>query len=122
MIYRVEVSRDETVAAGGVKVEIIAYIDRVPDTAAIDVGRLARAPRGAWTSRLFSGGDFEELADAVAAIGAAYPEIGEIGCYEWTVDYEYPFDMPPLRKSAAGWAPGERRAPGPPPLLDWRIG
>ena len=123
MTFRVEVTRDETVASGGVRVEITAYIDRVPDTPEVGHETLLRAPKGVWNSRLLFSGDFAELGGALAAVEARYPEIGEIACNEYSIDSEYAVDMPPLRKSDAGqWRPGKRRWPGPPPLLDWRIG
>ena len=108
MTYRVEVTRDETVATGGVTIEIAAYIDRVPETPPVDVGRLSRAPKGVWNSRLLFSGDFDSLAAALAAIEAVYPDVTQIGCYEWSVDYEYPFDMAPLHRSEGKWRPGER--------------
>jgi hypothetical protein len=122
MTYRVEIIRDETVAAGGVGVEIAAYIDRVPETPPVDVGRLSRAPKGVWNSRLLFSGDFEELAPALAAIEAAYPDLAEIRCSEFSIDYEFPNEMAPLRKSDGKWRPGARPSLGPPPQLDWRVG
>ena len=122
MTYRVEVIRDETVATGGVSIEIAAYIDRVPETPPVDVGRLSRAPKGVWNSRLLFSGDFESLAEALAAIEAVYPEIAEIRCSEFSIDYEFPNEMAPLRKSGGEWLPGKPPAYGPPPLLDWRVG
>jgi hypothetical protein len=121
MTYRVEIIRDETVAAGGVGVEIAAYIDRVPETPPVDVGRLSRAPKGVWNSRLLFSGDFEELAPALAAIEAAYPDLAEIRCSEFSIDYEFPNEMAPLRKSDGKWRPGARPSLGPPPQLDWRV-
>jgi hypothetical protein len=80
---------------------------------------LTRAPRGVWNSRLLFSGDFE----ALAAIEAAYPDIADIACNEWSVDSETPLEMPPLHRSAAGkWLPGTRPSRGPPPQLDWRVG
>ena len=123
MTYRVEITRDETRASGGVSIEITAYIDRVPETPPVDVGRLSRAPKGVWNSRLLFSGDFEELAEALAAVEAAYPDIAEIACNEWSVDSETPLEMPPLHRSAEGkWLPGKRPSRGPPPQLDWRVG
>ena len=122
MTYRVEITRDETVATGGVSIEIAAYIDRVPETPPVDVGRLSRAPKGVWNSRLLFSGDFDSLAGALAAIEAAYPEIAEIRCSEFSIDYEFPNEMAPLHKSGGEWLPGKPPAYGPPPLLDWRVG
>jgi hypothetical protein len=122
MTYRVEITRDETRASGGVRIEITAYIGRVPETNEAGVGRLTRAPRGVWNSRLLFSGDFEELGEALAAIEAAYPDIADISCNEWPVDYEYPLEMPPLHRSAGKWLPGKHPSRGPPPQLDWRVG
>ncbi len=122
MTYRVEVTRDETRASGGVSIEITAYIDRVPETPPVDVGRLTRAPKGVWNSRLLFSGDFDSLRSALAAIGAAFPDIEEIRCNEWSVDHEYPLAMPPLHRSGGGWVPGKHPSRGPPPQLDWRAG
>jgi hypothetical protein len=122
MTYRVEIIRDETVAAGGVGVEITAYIDRVPETPPVDVGRLSRAPKGVWNSRLLFSGDFEALAPGLAAIEAAYPEIAEIRCNEFSIDYEFPNEIAPLQKSDGKWLPGKAPQYGPPPQLDWRVG
>jgi hypothetical protein len=123
MTYRVEITRDETRASGGVGVEITAYIDRVPETNEAGVGRLTRAPKGVWNSRLLFSGDFDSLAEALAAVEAAYPDIADIACNEWSVDSETPLEMPPLHRSAEGkWLPGKRPSRGPPPHLDWRIG
>jgi len=122
MTYRVEIIRDETVASGGVAIEITAYIDRVPETPPIDVERLSRAPKGVWNSRLLFSGDFDQLAAALSAIEAAYPELTEIRCSEFSIDHEFPNEMAPLRKSDGKWRPGVRRSPGPPPQLDWQVG
>ena len=122
MTYRVEITRDETRPSGGVGIEITAFIDRVPETPPVDVGRLSRAPKGVWNSRLLFSGDFDSLPAALAAIEAVYPDVTEIGCYEWSIDYEYPFDMAPLHRSEGKWRPGDRSSPGSPPQLDWRVG
>ncbi len=122
MTYRVEVSRDETRASGGVAIQITAYIDRIPETDDAGFERLTRVPKGVWNSRLLFSGDFAALPAALAAIAAAFPEVREIGCYEWPLDYEYPLEMPPLHRSGDRWSPGEARSPGPPPQLDWRVG
>src|SRR5438045_5845368 len=84
MTYRVEVTRDETVATGGVAIEITAYIDRVPETPEIGHQTLLRAPKGVWNSRLLFGGDFDTLRAALAAIEAAYPDLAEIRCNEYS--------------------------------------
>jgi hypothetical protein len=122
MTYRVEITRDETRASGGVGIEITAYIDRVPETPPVDVGRLSRAPKGVWNSRLVFSGDFEDLSAALAAIEAAYPDLTEIRCSEFSIDSEFPNEMAPLHKSDGKWLPGRRASPGPPPQLDWRVG
>ena len=121
MTYRVEVTRDETVATGGVAIEITAYIDRVPETPEIGHQRLLRAPKGVWNSRLLFAGDFATLAAAARAIEAAYPDIAQIRCSEFSMDYEFPNEMAPLVKSAGGWRPGKPPVYGPPPQLDWRV-
>jgi hypothetical protein len=104
--YRVEITRDETQASGAVSIEITVYFDRVPETDAPTRGRLTRASRGVWDSRLQFTGDFTNLREALAAVDAAYPEIGEIRCYEYTVDDEYPREVAPLIKSGGRWRPG----------------
>ena len=103
--YRVEVTRDETLPEGGVGVEITAYFDRVPETGDYSREMLTRAPRGVWNSRLLFAGDFEELGDALTAIGAAFPEETRIRCYEYTVDNEFPVEVPPLIRSGDKWRP-----------------
>jgi len=103
--YRVEITRDETQADGAVGVEITAYLERVPETDAPTRGRLTRASRGVWNSRLHFTGDFDTLPAALAAIAAAYPEIGHISCYEYTVDDEYPREVAPLLRSGDKWRP-----------------
>jgi hypothetical protein len=105
--FRVEITRDETVASGGVSIEITAYLDRVPETHDYSVGMLTRVPKGVWNSRLQFAGDFENLSEALAAIAAAYPDIGRIRCYEYTVDDEYAREVAPLVKSGDNWRPGE---------------
>jgi hypothetical protein len=104
--YRVEITRDETQASGAVSIEITVYIDRVPETDVPTRGRLTRASRGVWNSRLQFTGDFETLRDALAAVDAAYPEIGQIRCYEYAVDDEYPREVASLLKSDGKWRPG----------------
>jgi hypothetical protein len=56
-------------------VEIIAYIDRVPETSEPEFGRLSTAFKGVWDSRLQYTGDFESLSEALAAIEVAYPAV-----------------------------------------------
>jgi hypothetical protein len=103
--YRVEVTRDETLPEGGVSIEITAYIDRMPETHDYTVGMLTRAPRGVWNSRLLFAGDFATLGEALDAIGAAFPETDRIGCYEYTVDNEFPVPVAPLVRSDGKWRP-----------------
>jgi hypothetical protein len=105
--FRVEITRDETVAAGGVSIEIVAYLDRVPETNDYSCGMLTRVPKGVWNSRLQFAGDFERLDDALAAIGAAYPDVDRVHCYEYTVDDEYARAVAPLVKSGDKWRPDE---------------
>jgi hypothetical protein len=50
--FRVEITRDETRGDGPVGIEITAYIDRMPETNEASRGRLSRAWRGVWNSRL----------------------------------------------------------------------
>ncbi len=103
--FRVEVTRDETEPSGGVGIEITVYLDRVPETDAPTRGRLTRASKGVWNSRLQFTGDFENLAEALAAIDAACPDAGHIRCYEYSVDDEYPREVAALLKSGGKWAP-----------------
>ena len=103
---RVEVMRDESRAAGPVNIEITAYIDRMPETDEATVGRLSRAWRGVWNSRMQYTGDFATLAEALAAITAAYPHAARIRCYEYTVDDEFAREVAPLVRSGASWLPG----------------
>jgi hypothetical protein len=104
--FRVEITRDETRDDGPVDIEITAYIDRMPETNEATVGRLSRAWRGVWNSRLQYTGDFDTLAEALAAIMAAYPEADRIRCYEYSVDDEYAREVAPLRRSGEKWVPG----------------
>jgi hypothetical protein len=108
--FRVEIIRDETVASGGVSIEITAYIDRVPETNDYSVGMLTRVPKGVWNSRLQFAGDFETLGGALAAIGTAYPDTDRIRCYEYTVDDEYAREVAPLLKSGDEWRPADGSA------------
>jgi hypothetical protein len=103
--YRVEVTRDEGKPSEPVTIEIIAYIDRVPETDMPTRGMLTRAAKGVWNSRLQMTGDFETLAEALTAIGAAYPGAERIRCYEYTVDDEFAREAALLVKSAGKWAP-----------------
>ena len=110
--FRVEITRDETVAAGGVSIEITAYLDRVPETHDYSRGMLTRVPKGVWNSRLQFAGDFEGLGEALAAIGERCPEVDRIRCYEYSVDDEYAVEVGPLLKSDDKWLPGEKPTPG----------
>jgi hypothetical protein len=103
--FRVEVTRDETRETGPVSIEITAYIDRVPETNEAPIGRLAWAWRGVWNTRQQYTGDFDTLAEALAAITAAYPEADRIRCYEYSVDNEFPVEVAPLVRSGEKWQP-----------------
>jgi hypothetical protein len=103
--FRVEVTRDETRDGGPVGIEIIAYIDRMPETNEPTIGRLSRARRGVWDSRLQYTGDFDTLSEALAAITAAYPGAERIRCYEYSVDNEFPVEVRPLLRSGQKWLP-----------------
>lgn len=103
--FRVEITRDETRAGGPVSVEITAYIDRMPETDEATRGRLSRAWRGVWNSRLQYTGDFATLAEALGAITAAYPEVDRVGCYEYSVDNEFAVEVAPLLRSGGQWLP-----------------
>jgi hypothetical protein len=105
LTFRVEITRDEVHAEAAPTIEITAYIDRVPETNAPEVGRLSRAYKGVWNSRLQYTGDFPSLGEALAAIDAAYPEAEHIRCYEYTVDDEFPVEKAILRRSGDEWAP-----------------
>jgi hypothetical protein len=104
--FRVEITRDETRDDSPVGIEITAYLDRVPETDAPTRGRLTRAARGVWNSRLQFTGDFETLREALAAIDAASPDARRIRCYESTVADEYPREVATLVKSGDKWLPG----------------
>jgi hypothetical protein len=104
--FRVEITRDETRDGGPVCIEITAYIDRMPETNEATTGRLSRAWRGVWNSRLQYTGDFDTLGEALAAIMAAYPEADRIRCYEYTVDDEFAREVAPLARSGKNWLPG----------------
>jgi len=103
--FRVEITRDETRDGEPVGIEITAYIDRMPETNEATIGRLSRARRGVWNSRLQYTGDFDTLAEALAAINAAYPEADHIRCYEYTVDDEFAREVAPLERSGEKWVP-----------------
>jgi hypothetical protein len=103
--YRVEITRDEWKPDEPVTIEIIAYIDRVPETDAPTRGMLTRAAKGVWNSRLQMTGDFQTLKEALAAIDAAYPGAEKIRCYEYTVDDEFPREAAILAKADSKWAP-----------------
>src|SRR5260370_7186223 len=66
--FRVEITRYETRDGAPVGIEITAYIDRMPETNEATVGRLSRAWRGGWESRLQFTRDFETLWGAQAAV------------------------------------------------------
>jgi len=80
-------------------------MDRMPETNEATIGRLSRARRGVWNSRLQYTGDFDTLAEALAAINAAYPEADHIRCYEYTVDDEFAREVAPLERSGEKWVP-----------------
>ncbi|HEX3535968.1 MAG TPA: hypothetical protein VHU15_04305 [Stellaceae bacterium] len=103
--FRVEITRDETAAAGGAGIEIIAYLDRMPETNDYSRGMLSRVPKWVWNSRLQFAGDFEDLGEALAAIGEKCPEIDCIRCYEYTVDDEYAREVAPLVRAGDKWQP-----------------
>jgi hypothetical protein len=103
--FRVEITRDETRDDRRVSIEITAYIDRMPETDEASIGRLSRASRGVWNTRLQYTGDFDTLAEALAAISAAYPETDRIRCYEYSVDDEFPVEVAPLLRSKERWLP-----------------
>jgi hypothetical protein len=104
--FRVEITRDETRDSEPANIEITAYIDRMPETNEATTGCLSRAWRGVWNSRLQYTGDFDTLAEALAAITAAYPEARRIRCYEYTVDDEFAREVAPLVRSGENWLPG----------------
>ena len=104
--FRVEITRDETRDDRRVSIEITAYIDRMPETDEASIGRLSRASRGVWNTRLQYTGDFDTLAEALAAITTAYPGADRIRCYEYTVDDEFAREVGPLMRSGENWVPG----------------
>ena len=103
--FRVEVTRDETHDSAPVNIEMTAYIDRVPETNEAAIGRLGWSWRGVWNSRVQYTGDFDTLAEALAAITAAHPEAQHIRCYEYSVDNEFPIEVAPLVRSGEKWVP-----------------
>ncbi len=105
LTFRVEITRDQTHAAGPISIEITAYIDRMPETNEATIGRLSWAWRDVWESRVQYTGDFDTLAEALVAITAAYPEAERIGCYEYTVDDEFAREVAPLVRSGEKWLP-----------------
>ena len=107
LTFRVEITRDETRAGGGVEIDITAYIDRVPETQDYSRGMLTRAGHTVWNARLQVAGDFDELGEALAAIDERYSDATRIRCYEYTVDDEFPREAPALVKSGGKWAPQE---------------
>ena len=104
--FRVEITRDETRDGGPVGIEITAYTDHMPETNDATMGRLSRAWRGVWNSRLQYTGDFDTLAEALAAIAAAYPEADRIRCYEHSVDDEFAREVAPLVRLGEKWLLG----------------
>ncbi len=106
--FRVEITRDETRDNAPVRIEITAYLDRMPETNEAAIGRLGRVWRGVWSSRLQYAGDFATLPEALAAITAAYPETESIRCYEYSVDNEFAVEVAPLLRSGDKWLPGDR--------------
>src|SRR5215831_17638829 len=103
---RVEVTRDETRRLGAGKHRDYRLYRRMPETNEATFGRLSRAWRSVWNSRLQYTGDFATLAEALAAIGAAYPAADRIRCYEYTVDDEFAREVAPLVRSGEKWLPG----------------
>lgn len=104
-VFRVEITRDETREEAPAGIEITLYLDRMPETDEVSVGRLGRVWRGVWASRLQYAGDFATLEDALAAIGAACPGADRIRCYEYSVDQEFAVEVAPLARSGNKWQP-----------------
>jgi hypothetical protein len=77
LTYRVEITRNERHRSGTPNIEITDYIDRVPETNEPEFGRLSRAYKGVWNSRLQYTGDFESLSKALGAIDAASPRLNK---------------------------------------------
>jgi hypothetical protein len=109
LTFRVEITRDETRAGGGIEIEITAYIDRVPETQDYSRGMLTRAGHTVWNTRLQVAGDFDEIGEALAAIDERYPDAARIRCYEYTVDDEFPREAPALVKVGGKWEPEENK-------------
>ena len=104
--FRVEITRDETRDGEPVSIEITAYIDRMPETHDATIGRLSRASRGVWNSRLQFTGDFNTLPEALSAVTTAHPEADRIRCYEYSVDDEFAREVAPLLRCGQKWLPG----------------
>ena len=77
----------------------------MPETNEATGGRLSRSWRGVWNSRLQYTGDFDTLAEALAAIMAAYPAADRILCYEYSIDDEFAREVMPLVRSGEKWLP-----------------
>ena len=92
--------------AAPVGIEITAYNDRMPETNEAAIGRLGRALRGVWNSRLQYTGDFDTLGEALAAIAAAYPQADHIRCYEYSVHNEFPVEVARAPAIRDKWLPG----------------
>ena len=103
--YRVEVTRDETLPAGGVSVEITAYIDRMPETHDYTIGMLTpgaarRVEQPAAIRRRFrdigrgAGSDRRRLSG-----NRPHPLL------RIHVDNEFPVEVPPLVRSGDRWRP-----------------
>jgi hypothetical protein len=75
----------------------------MPETNEATIGRLSRAWRGVWNSRLQYTGDFDTLGEALEAITAAYPEADRIRCYEYSVDDEFAREVKSLVRSGEEW-------------------
>jgi hypothetical protein len=105
LTYRVEITRDEARTAAAPSIEITAYIDRVPETNTPEFGRLSRAYKVVWNSRLQYTGDFDSLREALAAIEAAYPKADRIRCYEWSIDDEFAVERAILCRVDDKWSP-----------------
>jgi len=48
---------------------------------------------------------FRDIAQALAAIPAAYPEADRIRCYEYTIDDEFALEVAPLLRIGEKWMP-----------------
>jgi hypothetical protein len=49
---------------------------------------------------------FRDIAQALAAITAAYPEADRIRCYEYTIDDEFAREVAPLVRTGDKWLSG----------------